>query len=197
MTWSDCLYTIWNYRHDPSVSDATHLIAFIDKENLLSRPETAIPYTGVVTALCERHPIMCQEWLVSPLHKTIDRAFSIVKNRRAKEDLKWAELIMMRWLIHGTDYEAWNLLILCHYAPTENQRVAAQSACDKICRALDDGRAMTDSKGNLVGKTQFDDMRLQMLRLANEFRRMSHIERKQPFEAIAWSKETQAVQLAQ
>jgi hypothetical protein len=192
MLWASFLGEIWNHRLQSTTESATHIMWYIGKENLLKRKETMVPYAGVVTALCDRHPSACSEWMTTSLKEMIAHAYTLSLNRKAKVDKLWPEYVMMRWLILATDLEAWNLLLLCHYAPDE-QKIAAQAACDRICRSLD-GPAMHDSKGNLVGKTQFDDLRLQMLRLAREFSGMTHDQRKLPFDFIPFSKETRLVQ---
>jgi hypothetical protein len=194
MLWNDALMLVYNYRVVPKPEDVPHLFVFIEQERLLWKAQVGIMFSGIVTALCDRHPERVDAWRRNHA-QAIAQAYAISVARRTKEDILFAEYLTHRWLILGNDESAWNLLKLCHCS-NEAQRTAAQTACDKICRSIDN-KPIVNSKGDLVGKTQFDDMRLQMLRLAREFSRMTPNERSQSFRNLPFSMESQQAQLQQ
>lgn len=195
MTTNDFLMLLYHYREVPIVQNGTHMLTFIREKRLLYDNKTRIAVAGIVTALCDRHKEQYESWCAS-FREILLQAYGIANNEKARTKTLWAEYLINRWLILGNDESAWELLCLCHYAASPEQRTAAQSACDKICRSID-GKPMTDSKGNLTGSVYFEDMRLQMLRLAREFSSMTVAERKQPFSRLSFSQETQESQQVQ
>lgn len=197
MQWSDLVSTIWNYRHSPDPNAVPHIFEYISKEKLLYRKETAIVFAGVVTALCDRHPGFHVTWKQDRFRELITEAYKISRYWKAQASPMWAEYLMNRWLILATDEAAWALLVMCHRAPKKEQVVAAQVCCDKICRTLENGRAIEDRYGNLVGKAQFEDLRIQMLRLANEWRSMTIDDQKLPFAKLPFGEESREIQRAQ
>lgn len=193
MTPNDCLMIIYNYRTHPAPESAPHLFRYLTTERTLWHPQTAIPFAGVITGLIERHPIQYESWRID--HKQLlHQAISISKSPRAKEEALWAEYLLMRWFILGTDKAAWELLLLCHYAGSEVQRNAAQTVVSKVTRMIDHAPHI-NANGKLLGKVQYDDMRLQMFRLANEFRRFTSGVRRAPFELLPFSSESVQSQL--
>lgn len=100
----------------------------------------------------------------------------------------------MRWFVLGTDKAAWELLCLAHHGTTEGQRIAAQTVISKITRIIDHAPHV-NAQGVLLGKVEFEDMRIQTLRLANEFRRFAPGVRRQPFELLPFSQESTQAQL--
>lgn len=195
MTTNDVLMLIYNYRNHPAPESVPHLFKFLSQERTLWQPSTAIPFAGVVTGLIERHPIQYEAWRAD--HKQLlHQAISISKSPRAKEETLWAEYLLMRWFILGTDKAAWELLKLCHYASSEALRVAAQTVTSKVTRMIDHAPHI-NANGKLLGKVQYDDMRLQMLRLANEFRRFTPGVRQQPFELLPFSPESVQAQMTE
>lgn len=185
---NDALHLIYNYRNHPDPVAVPHLFKFFTVERVLWNPISAIATAGVVTALCERHPDQYLGWKLDywPL---IKQAIAVSKSRGARDDIKWAEFLVNQWLILGTDKAAWQLLMLCHYAQSENQRMGAQTACDKICRTID-SHPITNARGVVMGTVQFEDMRLQMARLANEFRVLTPSQRRLPFDLLPLSQDS-------
>lgn len=192
MTYNDCLTTLYSYRLYPLPKSVPHILTFIRSERLLWNVKTAIPFAGVVTGFCDRHPFLYDEWRAN--HKDLlHQAISISKSK-AKYEALWAEYLLMRWFVLGTDKAAWELLCLAHYGIDEGQRMAAQTVISKITRLIDHA-PHTNTQGVLVGKVEFEDMRLQMLRLANEFRRFPVQVRRQLFELLPWGPESVQAQL--
>lgn len=194
MFWNDALNYVWHYRLYPAPEHAPAFFAFCTKARLLWHSATATAIAGAVVALCDRHPVEYETWK-KEFAALITQAYSIARSKKAMSDVLWAEYLVNRWLILGTDEAAWALLLRAHH-PNEALRTGAQSAINKICFSQD-GVAMTDSKGNVIGKVTFEDMRLQMLRIANEFRRFSIEQRRLPFTSIPFSPESQQAQLLQ
>lgn len=195
MTANDFLTYVYHYRENPTPTDVHHALSFIETERLIWNKDCATAVAGVVTALCDRHPIQADYWFKS--HRSvIAQAVAIRKNSKCQKSAQWAEYLVNRWLILANDESTWDLLYLCHYAASDEQRNQAQSACDKICRAIE-GKSLTDSKGNLVGKVYFEDMRLQMVRLATEFRSFKTSQRHLAFSKLPFSEESKQAQLMQ
>lgn len=197
MTTNDFLMLLYHHREVPSVQiqSGTYMLTFIKQQRLLHDDKTAVAVAGIVTALCDRHKEQYESWRVG-FGEVLLQAYGVANSKKTRAKTLWAEYLINRWLILDTDESAWELLCLCHYAASPEQRTAAQSACDKICRSVD-GKPMTDSKGNLTGSVYFEDMRLQMLRLAREFSSMTVAERKQPFSRLSFSTETREAQQVQ
>ena len=194
MTQTDAMHFIHNYRHKPRPEDAPHFFSFLAKERLLWNRSTAVPFAGAVIGLCDRHAIMLYDsWRVD--HKTVlHQAISISKSK-ARLDPLWAEFLLMRWFILGSDKPAWELLCLAHHG-NKMQKIAAQTAINKVTYFM--GQAPNiNANGVMQGKVDFEDMRLQMLRLANEFRSFKPSERQLAFELLPFSRESQQAQLFQ
>jgi len=195
LTANDFLMFLYHYRENPLPGKVPHIFKFIAKERLLHYRETAIAVSGAITALCHRHKEELGDWEKEHAD-VITRAYQISSARNSREDIRWGDHLMYRWFILGTDREAWDLLHLAHVG-TEHQKLGARAAIERIIRAPINGIPQHDSKGNLVGKLEFEDLRLQMARLAREYMRMTINERKLPFCELIWSEETQAEQVKQ
>lgn len=194
MTANDFLMFLYHYRDNPTPGAVPHIFLFIRKERLLHFRDVAIAVSGAITAFCARHKEQLEDW-ERDYADLIARAHQIARARDSRNDIRWGDHLMYRWMILATDREAWELLCLAH-SGTEHQRTGARAAIDKICRSID-AVPMHDSKGNLVGKVYFEDMRLQMTRLAKEYSKLSPGERRAPFDSIIWSEETRAEQVRQ
>jgi hypothetical protein len=193
MTWNDLLTLLYNFRLYPDVNAASHMLKFIEEERLCWKRETALAFAGLVTGLCDRYPKEYEDWKKS-YPKLIKQCYLIAKSPKERKEPMWAEYLVNRWLIPGTDKEAWELLLLCHYGHSKEQVTAAQSACDKICRSID-SKPITNANGIVMGTVQFEDMRLQMVRLAREFSSLPVNQRQLPFDLIPFSKEYQMERL--
>lgn len=196
MFWNDFNNFIYSYRLYPKPEDVIHVLTFIKTERLLWHDKTAIAISGVVTALCDRHPVNVDSWKKHNMELML-QAYAIARSSKSQRNPLWAEYLINRWLILGTDECAWELLLLCHsYSSHKSLRDSAQRGCDAICRTID-GKPSYDSKGNLTGTTKFEDMRLQMLRLAREYSRLAPNDRVRPFSQIPFDAETKQVQQSQ
>lgn len=198
MTAQDFTYFIHTYRLFPKPDDIGHLLTYIRENRLLWHPKTAVPVAGVIIAFCDLHPEKYEAWKQNEEHhKLLTQAFSISRARGAQESIEWVEYLVYRWIILATDYEAWQLMKIANEGPNEVQKMGAQAAIDKVIRSFVDGVPVVTNRGEVVSKTDFEDLRLQMLRLAREYSRMTPAERRLPFGKLPFTSGTREIQTEQ
>jgi len=56
MNFAEILNVIYDYRHSPDPAAVPLILSWTSKEKILQDPDTAIGWTGVITALWDRHP---------------------------------------------------------------------------------------------------------------------------------------------
>ena len=197
MTAQDFTLFIHTYRSHPKPEDIGHLFTYIRLNRLLWHPNTAVPIAGVVVAFCDRYPDRYETWKQNEDHnQVLTQAFAISRSRGARETVQWVEYLVYRWLILATDYEAWQLMRIANEGPNEAQKMGAQAAIDKVIRSFA-GVPVVTARGDVVSKTDFEDLRLQMLRLAREYSRMTPAERQLPFTSLPFTPGTLEVQREQ
>lgn len=191
MTFADILTIIYCYRQAPDPAAVAPILDWTWRERLLQHPDTQIAWSGVVTALYDRHPEKQQIW--TSLHgETINRAFKIAKSLSAPRERQWADYLLYRWLILAGDKEAWTLLLRAHH-PNASLAAGAQACIDKVCMGTQivrsDGRPVLNSQGTVQGNLEFPDLRAQIIELTKEFQRMTWKERNLPWDFLPWSPE--------
>jgi len=191
MNFAEILNVIYDYRHSPDPAAVPLILSWTSKEKILQDPDTAIGWTGVITALWDRHPEKRGLW--RSLHpKVIHKAHRIAFDRKNMRELRYADFLLYRWVILAKDQEAWALLLRAHH-PDKQLAQGAQSCIERIMFGTQmlngDGRPITDVKGEVLGHIQFPDLREQMVELAKEFAKMKPNQRNLPFDILPFSQE--------
>jgi hypothetical protein len=187
------LQIVYYYRLEPDALFVPMLLSFAAKERLLYKRETAIPWSGIVGALMERHPDHYPMWRA--MHgEMITQSIRVEKHWQSHTNPLWADHITNRWVILARDEEAWRLLLLAHH--TDKVRASAAQRCiEKICMGVElldrNGMARVDSQGITMGVLGFPDLRQQILELTEEFRAMTPVQRTFPFSRLPFSREFQ------
>lgn len=196
MTAQDFSFFIHTYRIAPKPEEIGHVFTYITHEKLMRVPKTQIAMAGIVAAFCDRHPDKWEMWRKGPHAQLLETAFSILRARSAQESVQWVDALAYRWIILATDREAWHMIRIANDCPCESQRIGAQSALSKITQSFD-GVPIVATNGEVVSKTDFEDLRLQILRLTREYVRMTPNERRLPFDRVPFSQETLEIQKQQ
>lgn len=187
----EALQIIYNYRHKSEPTAVPEILELTQRAGFLRAKKTVIGWSGVIVALCEAHPEKVQVWEMK--HKlTIIQACRVANSPSSFNDPLWANHLTFRWLILGSDKEAWTLLCRAHHK-THAIRNAAQDAIERICTGVEtcdrNGFPVTDSQGLVMGKVEFEDLRQQILLLATEFSKLTWAQRALPFSVIPFSAE--------
>lgn len=187
----EALQIIYNYRQHPDVAAIPEILLLTQREGFVKAKQTAIGWSGVIIAFCELYPEKVKAW---EFHygPTILQACRVAASPKSFNDPLWANHLVFRWLIIGTDKEAWALLCRAHHKDLAI-RSAAQAAIERICTGVElcdrNGFPVTDSQGTVLGKVEFEDMRQQILLLATEFSKLNWTQRALPFNLIPFSSE--------
>jgi hypothetical protein len=185
------LELVYNYRLVPDPAVVPVLFNWTRVTKILHDPHTALPWSGVITGLYDRHGEQQKLW--KELHgETLDRAFRVARHYKSPLEVAYADYLAYRWLILNTDREAWELLLRAHHKYKDLAQ-GAQRCIEKIMTGTaivrSDGRPVLDSRETMQGSYQFPDMRDQMIALTKEFRRMTWEERRRPFSLLPFSPE--------
>ena len=183
------LELVYNYRLVPDPAVVPVLFNWTRVTKILHDPHTALPWSGVITGLYDRHGEQQKLW--KELHgETLDRAFRVARHYKSPLEVAYADYLAYRWLILNTDREAWELLLRAHHKYKDLAQ-GAQRCIEKIMTGTaivrSDGRPVLDSRETMQGSYQFPDMRDQLITLTEEFRRMTWNQRRMPFDLIPFS----------
>jgi|SRR6185437_8111993 len=190
MTEFDALEIIYNWRLKPELTAVPEILELTHRERFLNHKVTAIGWSGVIVALCERHPEKVKQW-EERYGRVIAQACRVANHPSSHCERQWADHLAFRWLILGTDQAAWTLLLLAHHS-TKALRDGAQRAIEGICTGIElndrNGRPVLNSQGTVIGTVRFEDMRQQIMILAREFSIMTWPQRRLPFSLLPFSK---------
>ena len=178
MQLDEILTIIYNFRHAPELNAVAEIFDFTIAHRLLNK-ETGIGWAGVITALCDKYPLQSPLWRET-YGAMLSRAWRIATSESTQQQRQWADYLTYRWIILATAESAWELLQCAHNPENKDLAEGAQTAISKICYSQD-SKPTTSTQGDLQGKTQFEDLRVQMLTLAGEFKSMTPKQRAKPY----------------
>lgn len=197
MNESDVLEVIYNYRLAPDPLAVPMIFSYTAQQKLLRLKDTAIAWSGVVTAFCERHPDHYAMW--KGMHwPTIEQAMKIANHAASHINIRWADHLTLRYIILATDETAWALIMRAH---NTDKKIAqgAQSCIERLCigTVINDssGLPKLNSQSMVQGSIEFPDLRTRLLELNEEFRRMTIQQRQSSFSRLPFSPEFRAKRL--
>lgn len=199
VTEFSALQIIYNYRRKSEPTAVPEILELTQHAGFLRAKKTAIGWSGVIVALCEAHPDRVKGWEMK-YGDVIKQACRVANSPSSFNDPLWANHLTFRWLILGSDREAWTLLCRAHHKDT-GIRNAAQAAIERICTGVEtcdrNGFPVTNSQGTVLGKVEFEDLQQQILLLAKEFSNLTWAQRALPFSVIPFSAEYRLLRAGQ